>query len=177
MAPISVINAGPTPAEIELTFWQAIEDSDNAEDFADYLNRYPDGTFASIANRRIETLTVAPGPGCEDLTGRWYASLVDAATGRCRDTFTISNKKKDTYDINYAICGALDAVTNIRGKGTVSGSTLTFKWRSLPCSGTTEYLLDDRCQVGTGRVVKRGGLPGVCNMFVSKNVVVNVERE
>lgn len=177
LAPPTIVSSGPTPAEIELTFWQAIETSGNIEDFADYLNRYPEGTFASIANRRIDSLTEAPGPGCGDLTGRWYASLVDAPEGSCRDTFTISNKKNDTYDIDYAVCGALDAVTNIRGKGTVSNSTLTFKWRSMPCSGTTEYLLDDRCQVGTGRVVKRGGLPGVCNMFVSKNVVVNVERE
>ncbi len=171
------IYSGPTAAEIELTFWQAIEQSDNVADFEDYLVRYPSGTFASLASRRIDSLRVAPGPGCEDLTGRWYAYLPDTPVDACKDTFTLSNKEDDRYDIQYAMCGAMDAVTNIRGTGTVSGSTLSFKWRSMPCSGTTEYILDDACQVGTGRVVKRGGLPGVCNMFVNKNIVVNVERE
>lgn len=171
------VNSGPTAAELELTFWQAIEQSDDAADFEDYLTRYPGGTFASLASRRIESLRVAPGPGCEDLTGRWYAYLPDTPADGCKDTFTLSDKKNDRYEIKYAMCGAMDAVTNIRGTGTVSGSTLSFKWRSMPCSGTTEYILDDRCEVGTGRVVKRGGLPGVCNMFVNKNIVVNVERE
>ncbi|MFN3235762.1 MAG: caspase domain-containing protein [Pseudomonadales bacterium] len=163
-------------ANVEMMFWQAIEASENPEDFADYLQQYPGGAFAGIARRRLASLQATPQSSCADLSGLWYASLVDAAEGSCRDTFTLSRQKGDTYDIDYSVCGAMDAVTNIRGKGTLEDTTLSFKWRSMPCSGTTEYVLDQKCQAGTGRVVKRGGLPGVCNMFVNKSLVVNVER-
>ena len=168
--------AYPRP-EKEMLFWQSIENSQDQADFKDYLDQYPSGTFSGIASRRIALLDTPDSPGCDDLTGRWYASLVDAEENSCRDTFTVRHGKKSEYDIDYAVCGALDSVTNIRGKGTFVDNTLNFSWRSMPCSGTTEYELDNQCRTGTGRVVKRGGLPGVCNLFVNKNLVVNVERE
>jgi formylglycine-generating enzyme required for sulfatase activity len=41
-------------ADKETVFWQSIKDSNNAEDYKDYLMQYPSGTFARLAKRRIE---------------------------------------------------------------------------------------------------------------------------
>jgi Flp pilus assembly protein TadD len=42
-------------AAFELAFWNTIKDSTDPEDFRDYLRRYPDGTFADLARRRVST--------------------------------------------------------------------------------------------------------------------------
>lgn len=43
-------------ADAEVVFWQSVKDSKEADDFADYLKRYPKGQFASIAERRVRAL-------------------------------------------------------------------------------------------------------------------------
>ena len=42
--------------EVELTFWNSIKDSDNAEMFSAYLDKYPDGQFRSVAEIRLSEL-------------------------------------------------------------------------------------------------------------------------
>ena len=44
-------------SELELAFWNSIKDSGDAAMFRDYLARFPDGVFASIARERIAALT------------------------------------------------------------------------------------------------------------------------
>jgi Protein of unknown function (DUF1425) len=67
---------GPAVSQsaIELEFWSSIKNSNDPEDFKEYLSRYPNGQFASIANRRLaapshaatrstsETVGAAPPP-------------------------------------------------------------------------------------------------------------------
>ena len=50
------------PAQQELAFWGSIQNSADAEDFKDYLTRYPDGLYAGIARRRVEALSNASKP-------------------------------------------------------------------------------------------------------------------
>ena len=46
-----------TPSkEFELEFWRSIKDSDDADDFDDYLAKFPAGDFADIARRKIARL-------------------------------------------------------------------------------------------------------------------------
>ncbi|MGZ8846117.1 MAG: tetratricopeptide repeat protein [Pyrinomonadaceae bacterium] len=40
------------PAAIELSYWETIKNSNNPEDFKSYLEKYPDGQFASLAKSR-----------------------------------------------------------------------------------------------------------------------------
>jgi hypothetical protein len=40
----------------EQEMWQGIKDSTHPEDFQGYLDKYPDGVFASVAKRRVEEL-------------------------------------------------------------------------------------------------------------------------
>jgi hypothetical protein len=42
--------------QIELAFWQSIATSTDAADFKDYLQRYPEGAFASLAQRKVAAL-------------------------------------------------------------------------------------------------------------------------
>ena len=39
-----------------LLFWQRIKESDDIDLYREYLNKFPNGTFITIANRKIETL-------------------------------------------------------------------------------------------------------------------------
>jgi hypothetical protein len=57
----------PDQEGIELVFWQIIEDSTESEDFADYLEQFPDSPFRALARARLHALrstegAVAPGP-------------------------------------------------------------------------------------------------------------------
>lgn len=47
------------PAAIELSYWDTIKNSNNPDDFKAYLDKYPDGQFASLAKSR--SLAVRPG--------------------------------------------------------------------------------------------------------------------
>lgn len=40
------------PAALELSFWETIKNSNNVDDFKAYLEKYPDGQFASLAKSR-----------------------------------------------------------------------------------------------------------------------------
>lgn len=57
-APKSVEAAGPSvdSAAVELSFWDSVKNSSDPEDFNAYLERYPNGTFASLAKRRIQAV-------------------------------------------------------------------------------------------------------------------------
>ncbi len=47
------------PAAMELSFWETIKNSNNVDDFRAYLEKYPDGQFASLAKSRANF--VRPG--------------------------------------------------------------------------------------------------------------------
>ncbi|MDQ3819602.1 MAG: caspase family protein [Acidobacteriota bacterium] len=58
---------GPTGAEanaaaVELAFWNSIQNSTDAEDFKEYLAKYPSGAYAGIAHRRLAALSNAQTP-------------------------------------------------------------------------------------------------------------------
>jgi len=44
------------PKAVELSFWESIKDSKQAEDYQDYLSKYPNGQFAQLATRRIAAM-------------------------------------------------------------------------------------------------------------------------
>ena len=47
--------------EMELEFWRSIKDSNDPSDFEFYLKEFPQGTYASLAGRRIARLRGTPG--------------------------------------------------------------------------------------------------------------------
>lgn len=44
------------PIAVELSFWDSVKNSDNAEDFKAYLNEYPNGRFSQLAKNRLAAL-------------------------------------------------------------------------------------------------------------------------
>jgi hypothetical protein len=44
-------------AAFELSYWETIKSSSNAEDFKAYLEKYPEGQFARLAKNRIDNLS------------------------------------------------------------------------------------------------------------------------
>jgi adenylate cyclase len=67
-------------AEFELTFWESIKDSGNPAEFAAYLERYPAGTFAALAETRRQTLLEeAAVPAAEAAAADQEVSAVELA--------------------------------------------------------------------------------------------------
>ena len=46
---------------MELAYWDTVKDSDNAEMFRAYFERYPEGAFAPLAKVRLDELGAADG--------------------------------------------------------------------------------------------------------------------
>jgi len=64
-SPASPAGAAFDPAAIELSFWESIKASTDAEDFKAYLESYPAGRFAALARnnmRRLEAAAKAAAP-------------------------------------------------------------------------------------------------------------------
>jgi tetratricopeptide (TPR) repeat protein len=54
------------PAAMELSFWETIKNSNNVDDFKAYLEKYPDGQFASLAKSRANFVRPAGNPSGGD---------------------------------------------------------------------------------------------------------------
>lgn len=55
-APVAAVPAVSQSA-VEMEFWSSIKNSNDPEDFREYLARYPDGQFSSIAKRRVASVS------------------------------------------------------------------------------------------------------------------------
>ena len=53
------------PAAFELSYWDTIKNSTHADDFKAYLEKYPNGQFASLAKNRINSLETFERSCCE----------------------------------------------------------------------------------------------------------------
>ena len=56
----SVAPSAPIGPSDETVFWRSISESTDPEDFAEFLERFPDSVFADLAARRVRTLGSAP---------------------------------------------------------------------------------------------------------------------
>ena len=56
---------GVDPRAVELAFWDSIKDSKHADDYKDYLARYPDGQFSGVASRRVAAMSQSVSRGGE----------------------------------------------------------------------------------------------------------------
>lgn len=84
--PVAVPTVNETT--LDLVFWESIEDSDRSEDFAAYLEQFPEGTFAALAQARIRRFASAEGSAmrqdnaqpirdhCPPTSGEWYVQNV-----------------------------------------------------------------------------------------------------
>jgi adenylate cyclase len=54
-----------TEDAVEVAFWQSVEASDDDDEYAIYLQRYPDGKFADLAKARLAGLSTIEDPEVE----------------------------------------------------------------------------------------------------------------
>ena len=59
--PMKSILAGPSEAELEATYWEGIQNSQDAKDFKTFLVRFPSGAHAELASLKMKRL-MAPAP-------------------------------------------------------------------------------------------------------------------
>jgi uncharacterized caspase-like protein len=75
-APSTTVVASASPTDnVEIEFWRSVRDSSKVEELQAYLTKYPSGTFASLAQARIQTLQNGPSTTTRNLT-----APVDPAT-------------------------------------------------------------------------------------------------
>jgi len=76
-------SGGPAfdPAAIELSFWESIKNSTDAEDFKAYLESYPSGRFAALARNNLRRLEAAnkPAPATNNAPASNSAANTSAA--------------------------------------------------------------------------------------------------
>ena len=139
---------GETPPDTEALYWASIVDSADPILFEDYLNQFPDGTFASIATRRIDALTFLEGNICGDLSGHW---TVRNESVSCESEFWLTQTGPTSYDMEGNICN-LPMLRKFTGTTELEGSRLTTQWTKSPCTGVTQIELADDCRSGVGEV-------------------------
>jgi hypothetical protein len=61
-APLPANEVKVDPLAFELSYWETIKNSSNADDFKAYLEKYPNGQFASLAKNRINSLDAPAKP-------------------------------------------------------------------------------------------------------------------
>ena len=61
-APTRAPGAAVDPVAVELSFWESIKASTDAEDFKAYLDSYPSGRFAALARNNLRRLSAAARP-------------------------------------------------------------------------------------------------------------------
>jgi peptidoglycan hydrolase-like protein with peptidoglycan-binding domain len=71
--PPEPIDEGDLAQEIELAYWRAAERSGRAEDYREYLDRYPDGVFAEFARDRLDVETAAQVPQQPEVDPAYHA--------------------------------------------------------------------------------------------------------
>lgn len=60
---VTVRTPASSPAAVELSFWESVKGSSDPEDFKAYLQQYPRGSFAALANNRLRALANAKAGG------------------------------------------------------------------------------------------------------------------
>jgi caspase domain-containing protein len=125
----------------ELAFWDAIKNSTSADDFRDYLEKYPNGEFAVLAKRRLEPLEAtekekAKGEGiARNIAGMWkygdYGNLAMMDGGTCRW------KDNDQYQCTWAFTDTDHRVIKFTwNTGTGVGSVMTLSADGQRLAGT-----------------------------------------
>jgi hypothetical protein len=81
-----------TPAkDAEVAYWQGVQSSTNADDFKDYLQRYPNGLFTSLAQKRLASLQQRPTASVPAAAAPTQQSRVAGACGMAVGRWTVPN--------------------------------------------------------------------------------------
>lgn len=156
-----------TDISAEITFWNSVKDSRNPAEITAYLDKYPNGTFASLAKIRLESLKPkAPAPPVEQWAaigfaarGAWGAvwqkATRDEAEARAL-TLCINNGGRDCKVSSTTKCGAMSFYT--------ARLRRTRYWGAYTAEGPT---LGQAIDAASARCRNEGRSPSDCNIRAS----------
>lgn len=112
---VSAVTPRPLRAQTsqETALWNAVKDSKDAEDYKGYLDKYPDGTYAPLAKRRIAQYSAHPSePASAEPTAKTRANT--------------SSIQLQTEHVPTPKSGASTPITMTECEGTNNCATWTF---------------------------------------------------
>jgi formylglycine-generating enzyme required for sulfatase activity len=165
-APAPAIGVPAAIDDRETVFWTTIKDSTMPADFEDYLKRFPSGTFASLAQRRLDALKKAapqqamavpplapPGPAVQDLD----ASFIALRTAKVRAEPSATSKE----------VGSLSPETVVQATGRVGKDWLRVAWKGGQAYVSAPLLQDvDPAEVAGWGKVKGAKKPDEVEAFL-----------
>jgi hypothetical protein len=87
----------------ETSLWESVKDSKDAEDYRAYLDKYPDGVYAPIAQRRISSLEADSHPAAAMDSPLPYPSVMHFCAAHCATwNFTNGRSGNDQYGVTIA---------------------------------------------------------------------------
>jgi uncharacterized caspase-like protein len=90
-----VASAPASPGDnIEIEFWRSVKDSNKVEELNAYLTKYPNGTFTSLAQARIQTLQNGPSTTTRNLTAPDPATFTEEADQASEDLIGLDKKMR-----------------------------------------------------------------------------------
>jgi uncharacterized caspase-like protein/uncharacterized protein YcfL len=103
--------AGPTVSQsaIELEFWSSIKNSNDPEDFKEYLARYPNGQFASIAQRRVAAVSQPGSRRSTEAAPPPVAAAPAAPVAPANEGPSIASRIELMGPVNYLVVSDLRA--------------------------------------------------------------------
>jgi hypothetical protein len=158
-----------TDSSVEITFWNSVKDSRNPAEIAAYLDKYPDGTFASLAKIRLESLKSKAMP--TPPSGEQWAAIGFAARGAWGAAWQKASRDE-------AEARALTLCVNNGGRGCKVSSTnkcgamafytarikRTRYWGAFTAEGAT---LGQAIDAASARCRNEGRSPSDCNVRAS----------
>lgn len=166
-----------TDSSAEITFWNSVKDSRNPAEIAAYLDKYPNGAFASLAKIRLETLkpkapsSPATGVVPTPPAGEQWAAIAFAARGAWGAVWQKASREE-------AEARALTLCVNNGGRGCKVASTAkcgamsfyttrirrTRYWGAFTAEGAT---LGQAIEAASLRCKNEGRSPSDCNIRAS----------
>lgn len=155
---------GAEASGLESVFWQSVKDSGDRRDYEDYLNRFPDGVFVGIAQRRLESLsangTLPRGSGNNGNTwqqgaeGQWSWDLIFDSSTQCRGVDQIKPLRVSGGKIHSSFTHHSDGgMFNVQGKVDDNGNVSMYAVGTYAVVDMTGSL---RGTAGGGRIDVHG---------------------
>lgn len=80
LTPRPAVPSGDAALAVELSFWESVKNSGDPEEFAAYLNKYPEGQFAELARIRMRALVGKKGEATGENSRQKQQPLADNAS-------------------------------------------------------------------------------------------------
>jgi caspase domain-containing protein len=121
MPNVSVVD----PAAIELSFWDAIKNSSNPEDYKAYLDKYPDGQFASIAKLRAQPARqTSSGTDSGSMEMAYWNAIKDSKNSSDFKAYQTKFPNGFFFDLAASRIATLDAEAREREKARLASEAL-----------------------------------------------------